>query len=121
MTHALAERLAAVASRSTLRLTTFGRKTGKPHPVPVWFMVEGSTVFLGTLKLKRDWPRNVKHNPSVKLEIGDLRLTGRAHRLTSAAQLERVAGMMRQKYWAAWIGSWFGLRPEGAFRVEIEP
>jgi len=28
--------------------------------------------------------------------------------------------LLSQKYWAAWLGSWFGMGPEGAFAVTIE-
>ena len=86
----------------------------------IWFAVEPSgRVTLGTLKLGRDWPKNVAANPEVVLEIGDLRLNGRAKRLMEPSEVERVDSLMRGKYWLAWLASWFGLKPEGAFEVQV--
>src|ERR1051326_1982736 len=49
----LLTRLGAVADRGTLRITTRGRKTGRPHTVTIWFVVDGRTIFLGTLHARR--------------------------------------------------------------------
>jgi hypothetical protein len=38
MTSATTQDLTAVSNHSTLRLTTFGRKTGKRHIVTTWFL-----------------------------------------------------------------------------------
>jgi hypothetical protein len=62
----LKQRLTPLKDRSTLQVTTIGRKTGKRHTVTVWFLVDGETVYLGTLKLKRDWVRNVMKNGTVR-------------------------------------------------------
>ena len=116
----LKQRLAAVSDRSTLRLTTLGRKTGKRHTVTIWFLVDGETVYLVTLRMQRDWPRNLLKNSHVELDIGGQVFAGRAKRITHAMRLEHVQALLRQKYWAAWLGSWFGMAPEGAFAVTIQ-
>ena len=118
----LAARVAAVQDRSTLRLTTRGRKSGKPHTVLVWFLVDGATIYLGTLNAQRDWVRNAEKTPAVELEAGELRLRGRALAITDASLDARVRALLARKYWMAWIGSWFGLGPERTFRVDaLEP
>ena len=38
MTTTLADRLAQVANTSTLRLTHYGRRSGMPYAVTIWFM-----------------------------------------------------------------------------------
>jgi len=109
-------RLAPLKDHSTLRLTTIGRRTGKRHTVTVWFLVDGDTVYLVTLKLKRDWPRNVIKNGKVELDIvGDV-FNGQAKQITDVNGMAKVKA---QKYWASWFGSWFGLGPEGAFAVTV--
>ena len=115
----LKQRLTSVTDRSTLRLTTIGRKTGKRHTVTVWFLVDGETVYLLTLKMKRHWPRNVLKNGHVELNVADEVLKGRAKRITDAKRLAHVKTLLAKKYWAAWLGSWFGMGPEGAFTVTI--
>jgi len=115
----LKQRLAAVKDRSTLRLSTIGRKTGKRHTVTVWFLVDGEAVYLVTSNMKRDWIRNVMKNGHIELAVGDEVLKGRAKRITDAKRLEHVKTLLAKKYWAAWLGSWFGMGPEGAFVVTI--
>ncbi len=115
----LRSRLAALKDRSTLQLTTFGRKTGKRHTVTVWFLVEGETVYLVTLRLRRDWPRNVLANGRVELDINGQPFTGRATPITDGGTLTHVKVLLADKYWAAWVGSWFGQGPEGAFKVKV--
>lgn len=114
------KRLETLKDRSTCRITTRGRRSGKPHAVTIWFVAgEHGCIYLGTLKLGRDWPKNVAASPEVVLEVGDLRLAGRAKRLTEPAQIERVSSLIAGKYWAAWLGSWLGLKPAGVFEVQI--
>lgn len=43
-----ADRLAPVANTAALRLTHYGRRSGMPSGVTIWFMVEGETVYLAT-------------------------------------------------------------------------
>jgi hypothetical protein len=48
MTTTLADRLAQVANTSTLHLTHYGRQSGMPFGVTIWFMVEGEAAYLAT-------------------------------------------------------------------------
>ncbi len=114
----LLARLAAIADRGTLRITTRGRKTGKPHTVTIWFLVDGTTVFLATLDARRDWVRNAETTPAVDLEIDGLRLRGRASAITDAELEGHVRDLLAKKYWMAWLGSWFGMGPARTFRVD---
>ena len=116
-----APRLAPLKDCSTLELTTIGRVSGKRHTVTVWFLVDGDRLYLVTLKMGRDWPRNLLKNGSVELKIGGTRMRGQARRITHPKHFEQVKRLLAQKYWAAWLGSWFGLGPEGAFAVTIGP
>jgi deazaflavin-dependent oxidoreductase (nitroreductase family) len=115
----LAERLAAFKDHSTLRLTTLGRKTGKRHTVTVWFLTDKETVYLVTINLQRDWPRNIMKNGHVELDIGGSVFKGRAKQIREAKRMAQVKALLGQKYWAAWLGSWFGMGPDGAFAVTI--
>jgi deazaflavin-dependent oxidoreductase (nitroreductase family) len=116
----LRARLATVKNRSTLRLTTRGRRSGKPHTVTVWFLVENKTVYLVTLRLRRDWPRNVMKNGFAELDIAGMDFTGHAKQVADAKRLAHVKQLLSQKYWVAWLGSWLGMGPEGAFAVTID-
>jgi deazaflavin-dependent oxidoreductase (nitroreductase family) len=115
----VAHRLAAQKDRSTLQLTTLGRKTGKRHTVTIWFLVDGEMLYLVTMKMRRDWPRNIVKNGSVEVTIDGGVFKGHAKQIRDSKRLEHVKKLLREKYWAAWLGSWFGLAPDGAFAVAI--
>jgi len=114
----LAAKLAAVGDRSTCRITTRGRKSGKPHTVTIWFLAEGTTVYLATLNAKRDWVRNLEKTPEVVLDVDGVRVRGRASTIADAGVDAHVRDLLARKYWMAWLGSWFGKGPERTFRVD---
>ena len=95
-------RLKAVAARQTLTLTHYGRKTGKPYDVTVWFVVDGDKVYIGTANVNRQWVRNVQKTPRVKLSIGAETFDGTARFLADRAEHERAMAMVRRKYWMFW-------------------
>ena len=69
MDSAALARLKAVAGRQTLTLTHYGRKSGKPYEVTIWFVLEGDKVYLGTANANRQWVRNVQKTPKIRLSI----------------------------------------------------
>jgi deazaflavin-dependent oxidoreductase (nitroreductase family) len=99
MASALPDRLNRVSRRQTLRLTHYGRKTGKPYQVTIWFMVDGERVWLATANKNRQWVRNVQKTPNVILKIGDEAFEGEARFLSDPAERNRVLAMVRRKYW----------------------
>ena len=92
-------RLKKVASKQTTRLTHYGRKTGKPYEVTIWFVLDGDRLFIGTANVNRQWVRNVQKTPKVKLSIGDEDFTGTARFLSDRSQHERAMAAIRRKYW----------------------
>jgi deazaflavin-dependent oxidoreductase (nitroreductase family) len=92
-------RLRRVAARQTVRLTHYGRKSGKLHEVTIWFVLEDDKVYLGTANVNRQWVRNVQKTPQVKLSIGGETFDGTARFLTDRAEHERAMAAIRRKYW----------------------
>ena len=134
MATSLTARLERVARRWTLRLTHHGRKTGTPYAVTIWFVVEGETIYLETVDMRRQWPRNVRARPNVVLEIGDETLHGLATQITDPGELDRVAILAKRKYpimypvdWGMRLVAWLRGKPPheifpgGFFRVQISP
>ena len=122
MAATVADRLAQVANVSTLRLTHYGRRSGKPYEVTIWFMVEGEVVYLATANRKRQWPRNVALRPEVKLRIRTETFTGRVEAITDRATIEHVTDLLAAKYWYTWpyvaLARLLGWQvPSAAFRV----
>ncbi len=124
MNVSLAARLAAVASRSTLRLTHYGRKTGKPYEVTIWFLVDGDTVYLVTANVQRQWTRNVQVKRHVLLRVNDETFEGEVQRVHKGGEWEHVDELLVQKYWYVrpllWVADRLGLsKNRGAFRVRL--
>ena len=97
------DQLAAVAKRSTLRLTHQGRKSGKAYEVTIWFAVEGDHLYLATMNAKRQWVRNVAMTPRVRLRIGALELDGKVTRLGAPREQIHAYELFAAKYWVAWL------------------
>jgi deazaflavin-dependent oxidoreductase (nitroreductase family) len=92
-------RLKKVASKQTTTLTHYGRKTGKPHEVTIWFVLDGDRLYIGTANVNRQWVRNVEKTPKVGLSIGGENFSGTARFLTDRAEHERAMAAIRRKYW----------------------
>ena len=92
-------RLRQVAGKQTTRLTHYGRKTGKPHEVTIWFVLDGDRLYIGTANVNRQWVQNVQKTPQVKLSIAGENVEGTARFLTNRAEHERAMAAIRRKYW----------------------
>jgi len=92
-------RLKRVARRQTVVLTHYGRKTGKPYQVTIWFVVDGDRLYIGTANVNRQWVRNVQKTPQVQLSIGGEKFQATARFLTARAEHERAMAAVRRKYW----------------------
>ena len=113
-------RFSSVAHKKTVRLTHYGRKTGKPYQVTIWFLADGDQVFLTTMNMGRQWTQNVQKRPEVELEIGGERFKARVESVVSDAEMKRVVELMKRKYPISRPYLWIKGRPDGAFRVKLE-
>ena len=69
-------RLRRVAGKQTTRLTHYGRKTGNPHEVTIWFVLDGDRLYIGTANVNRHWVRNVQKSRRSSCQLA--RRTSRA-------------------------------------------
>jgi deazaflavin-dependent oxidoreductase (nitroreductase family) len=110
--------LRRVEGEKTLQLTTRGRRTGKPHVVTIWFLVDGATLYVMTRDPQVDWVRNVTKTPDVVVEVGGARLRGELRAIADAILDETVRARAAKKYWLGRVGSWFGIGPRRTFRID---
>jgi deazaflavin-dependent oxidoreductase (nitroreductase family) len=121
----LAERLARVADRSTVRLTHYGRRSGRAYEVKLWFAVDGDTVYLTTMDPTRQWVRNVAYTPRVRLRIGPEVFEGTVAPVAGEADERREYELLRRKYWTLRVLDLVlplvgrDARPRGWFRVAV--
>jgi len=122
----LADRLAAVAGRSTCRLTHRGRTSGKAYDVTIWFMVEGELIYLATANATRQWVRNVRADPRVSIHAGGESFAGVAEQIREPTAERRVMDLVAAKYWYVWpviaLARLAGLdpKPDASFRVLLD-
>jgi len=83
----------------SLRLIHYGRKTGKPHEVTIWFVLDDEKLYIGTVNVNRQWVRNVQKTPKIRLSIGGETFDSTARFLTDRAEHERAMAAIRRKYW----------------------
>jgi len=93
------ERLRQVGDRQTLRLTHYGRKSGRPYEVTIWYLLDGDRLYLVSANAARNWVRNVKARPAVSLRVGDQVFDGKVRPITDAQEREKVNGLVERKYW----------------------
>lgn len=99
MAEARETRLRRVAGAWSLVLTHVGRKSGQPHEVRIWFVVDGDKILLGTADIDRNWVRNVQKTAQVKLAVAGETFEGTARFLADPVERERVMSRVRSKYW----------------------
>ncbi|TMI45762.1 DUF2255 family protein [Candidatus Bathyarchaeota archaeon] len=89
----------ALKKNKEIELTVTGRRTGKPLPRPVWFVLRGTELLLlpvtGT---DSQWYKNVLVNPLVKISAGQQSFNGNLRVITEKRRIEEVIDLFRGKY-----------------------
>ena len=89
-----------LAARRTIDLTTYGRKTGLPRRIEIWwFHVDGRFVITGTPG-RRDWLANVMANPAVLVHVDGTDIEATA-RVVEEADLRRTVFTQPSTRWYA--------------------
>ena len=101
MDPATAQRLKKIAPQHTLVLTHYGRKSGTPYDVIIWFVVEGDRMFLGTANKSRNWVKNVMAKPNVVIKAGGENFIATVREISDQAERDRVLNLVQTKYWYA--------------------
>ena len=93
------ERLRRAGDRQTLRLTHYGRKTGRPYEVTIWYLVDADQLYLVSANASRNWVRNVKSRHAISLRIGGEVFNGDVREITDLQEREKVNALVERKYW----------------------
>src|SRR5579872_4232837 len=96
--HSLKDRL---DKSSEITISVTGRKSGKTISNPVWFVLEGNTLYLLPVKgSDTQWYKNVMKNPAMQIEAGGARNDVTVVPVTDAQQVSSVIEKFRAKYGA---------------------
>lgn len=111
-----------IARASTIEITTIGRKTGKEHTKPIWFVVsDGKIVVQAGKNGETDWYRNLEKTPAATVRQDDYTFRVRAVPVTDAARVDEVHRLFLKKYTSAWLLSFFGSSIGRGKPVELAP
>jgi len=108
-------------NRRLISITVIGRRSGREITRPVWFVLQGTSVWLlPVFGSKTQWYLNLKANRAITVHVGkeSRRLQARLRKDKSA--IREVIQRFRDKYTAAEIKRWYtGL--DAAVQVPIAP
>ena len=85
--------------QSTVKLTHFGRKSGKPFNVTIWFTVIGGDLWIGSLDENRNWVKNLRATGKARLDFGSGPQDVVAEFSDSDNDRARYADAVSKKYW----------------------
>ena len=93
------ERLRKVGDRQTLSLTHYGRKSGRPYEVTIWYLVDDDGLYLVSANAARSWVRNLKARPAISLRVGNEVFNGNVRAITDKSERDKVNSLTTRKYW----------------------
>jgi deazaflavin-dependent oxidoreductase (nitroreductase family) len=79
-------------------LTHFGRRSGKPYHVQIWWVELDGQVWIGSLDTTRAWVRNIRATGRALLDRGRGSEAIRCDPVESASEIARFARAIRDKY-----------------------
>jgi len=89
----------ALQNDNTIEISVNGRTSGRPISLPIWFAVDGDTLYLIPVKgSDTEWYKNLRKTPTIRLSSRGKTLTASARILTDQTQLDTVLEKFREKY-----------------------
>ncbi len=89
----------ALHGSNQIEITVSGRSSGRSLSYPIWFALDGDTLYLIPVKgSDTEWYKNVRKTPTIRLTVRGKIFTASARILTDQAQLDKVLEKFREKY-----------------------
>jgi deazaflavin-dependent oxidoreductase (nitroreductase family) len=84
-----------------IKLSVIGRKSGRTISMPVWFVVEGTKLYLLPVRgSDTEWYKNVLKNTSIRIDARGTEAEFRAKPITESKAVKSVVEKFREKYGA---------------------
>ncbi|WP_376797516.1 nitroreductase/quinone reductase family protein [Thermogemmatispora sp.] len=99
---------AALERRSEIDITVRGRTSGRPYTYPVWFVIEGDTLYLLPVRgVETGWYKNLRQAPTLEVRAGRRTLTSAVRLIEDQAQVAAISERFRKKYGAHQIQAYY--------------
>jgi len=84
-----------------IKISVIGSKSGKTISIPVWFVLEGDTLYLLPVQgSDTQWYQNVLKNPSIRIDARGAQAKLGAQPITESKMVKSVIEKFREKYGA---------------------
>jgi deazaflavin-dependent oxidoreductase (nitroreductase family) len=94
-----ADLLEAAKREREVKLTTWGRKSGRPYQVTIWITTDGKHLYIRSGQgLRRNWPQNLVARGEGGLQIGKAEVKVKPRLLTDPVEARVASGLYRRKY-----------------------
>ena len=104
---------------SEISLTTTGRRSGRESSRPVWFVRQGTTLYLVPVTgTDSQWYRNVLATPAVRLAAAGTQYAADAVPVSDAGSVAQILDAFRAKYGAQDIASYYP-NPNAAVEITL--
>jgi deazaflavin-dependent oxidoreductase (nitroreductase family) len=91
-----------------INIRVTGRKSGRTISIPVWFVLDDEKLYLLPVQgSDTQWYKNVRKNPSIRIEAGNAKLKFKAIPVTDATQVSSVVDKFRDKYGASDVRKYY--------------
>jgi deazaflavin-dependent oxidoreductase (nitroreductase family) len=91
----------ALEATDEIQLTVTGRKSGRPHSNPVWFVHKGDTLYLIPVRgSDSEWYKNVLAKPTIRLATEGTEWTARARPVKDASRVREIVDALRAAHGA---------------------
>src|SRR5437867_1142316 len=88
----------ALQGANEIEITVTGRTSGRSLSYPVWFALDGDTLYLIPVKgSDTDWYKNLRKRPSIRLDARGKTFTTSARLLSDEEQIGKVLEKFRDK------------------------
>jgi hypothetical protein len=82
-----------------ITLSVKGRKSGKNIPRPVWFVYEGSTLYLLPVQgSDTSWYKNLLVDPTLKISVNGIEISARGKPITDSNRVDDSMRKFKFKY-----------------------
>ena len=113
------EFLEALNSTVEVELTVKGRRSSRNTTRPVWFVLEGATLYLLPMYgFKTEWYQILLANPEIMLSAKGKKMTAHAKPIQEGAKVAEVVSRFRSKHGADEIKKYY-IKLEAAVAVPI--
>ncbi len=91
-----------------IKITVTGRKSGRAISNPVWFVMEGSDVYLlPVYGSDTQWYQNVRKDPTIRIDARGMEGEFKAKAITDAKRVASVVEKFRAKYGAGDVKKYY--------------